>query len=306
MQQVIYADVLVIINMFVTYGIVRLTGIICHSEKKPVLLLIAALLSGIYSLIIISDIPDYIIILSRFPVGALFVFMSFRVYNFRHFIRLYSCFFVVNFLFAGLMFALWYLFSPKGMYFNNGIVYFNINIEMLAVLICVCYFSTLVLNRLTSFKAPVNTLYEVEIAYKGKTTFCKAFYDTGNSLKEPFTGYPVIVLNKDIASTLFDCEISLDAVKNGVPIFRPLFCSTVSGNEMLLCFRADRVRVKGVNCNFVTDMVYIALTNKKIKNGDYSALLSSEIFENKTNGKGDYYLATVIEENITETELSDF
>ena len=125
MQQVIYADVLVIINIFVTYGILRLVGIVCHSEKKQLMLPVASFLSGIYSLIILPDIPDYLIILSRFPMGAVLVIMSFRIYNPRHFVRLYSCFFVVNFLFAGLMFALWYLFAPKGMYFNNGIVYFK-------------------------------------------------------------------------------------------------------------------------------------------------------------------------------------
>lgn len=297
MQQIVYADVLFVINMFITYGMLRLVGIICRSEKRHLLTVLSSFLSGLYSLIIITPgVSDFAIILSRIPVCMLLVFISFRIFNVLHFVRLFSCFFMVNFLFAGIMFALWYLFSPKGMYYNNGIVYFNINIEMLAVLICVCYVFTLLLNKFISFRTPVNTLYEIEIFYENKSVKCRAFYDTGNNLRDAFTSYPVVVADRKTVQPLFECEISLESMKNGVPVFRPVFCSTVASQEMLLSFKADKINVKGVKCCFNTDKAYIAVSDKSFKNRDYSALLGSGIFENRSNEKGDSYLATVIKQ----------
>ena len=167
---------------------------------------------------------------------------------------------------------------------------------MLTVLICVCYFLSLVLNKLISFKAPVNTLYDIEIVYQNKSVRCRAFYDTGNNLRDVFTSYPIVVAEKQVVQSLFDCEISLESMKDGVPVFRPVFCSTVASDEMLLSFKADKILVRGVNISFCTDKVYVAVSDKRLKNTDYSALLGSGIFENRTKEKGDNYLATVIKQ----------
>ena len=302
MQQIIYADVLLIINMFVTYGILRLTGIICKSEKKQVALFLSSLLSGIYSLIIIiPDIPDWLIAVSRFPVSVAIVFFSFCVYNLRHFFRLFACFFAVNFVFAGIMLALWLFISPRGMYFNNGIVYFNISIEMLTMLVCVCYFLTLLFNKLISFRAPVNTVYDLQIFLGDRSVRMKAFLDTGNCLKDAFTGCPVIIVHKPSAQKLFDSEISLHSEKDGVPVFRPIPCSTVSGSEMLLSFKVDKIRIRGVKCDFERDKVYVAVTDKTIKNGDFSALLGSAVFENQIMRKDDDYFVSAFKNTSSDT-----
>lgn len=303
MQQIIYADVLVIINMFVTYGMLRLTGIICRSEKRQIAMFLSSLLSGFYSLIIIiPDISDFAVALSRLPVSVGIILLSFSVYNLRHFLRLFACFFAVNFIFAGIMFALWFFFSPKGMYFNNGIVYFNINIEMLAILVCVCYFLTLLFSKLISFSAPVNTVYELQIFLGGRSCSMKAFHDTGNCLKDVFTGYPIIVANKASVQKLFDCEISSESEKDGVPLFRPILCNTVSGSEMLLSFKVDKIRIRGVKCDFERDKVHVAITDKTIKNGDFSALIGSAVFENQIFEKGDDYLVSIFKNSDSYTK----
>lgn len=302
MQQIIYADVLVIINMFVTYGILRITGKICRSEKRQLGLFLSSVLSGAYALIIIvPEVPHWLINFSRLPVSVVIILLSFCVLNFRHFLRLFACFFAVNFIFAGMMSALWFFLSPKGMYFTSGIVYFNISIETLAVMICICYFATLLFNKLISFRTPVNTVYDLQIFLGDKSVRMKAFLDTGNCLKDAFTGYPIIVVHKASAQKLFESEISPFSEKDGVPLFRPILCNTISGSEMLLSFRVDKIRVKGVNCNFERDKVQIAVTDKAIKNGDFSALLGSAVFENQIVRKGDDNLVSIFKSNASDT-----
>ncbi len=295
MKQVIYADVLVILNLFITYGLLRLTGIICRSEKRQWLLMLACFLSGLYSLvIIIPNIPDFLVAVSRLPVSVMLVLLSFKVNNIRHFLRLFCAFFTVNFVFAGLMFFLWYFFAPAGMYFNNGIVYFNISIELLGVMICICYFAVLIFSKLISFKTPVNTMYVLTVFLKDKTVTCSAFFDTGNCLKDVFTSYPIIILDKKTAVSLFEKEISFELTNDkDIPIFHPVICTSVTGEEMLMCFKPDKIRIRGVKCDFETDRVCVAITDKLIKNGEYSALLGSEIFQNKTNETGDCHFSAI-------------
>ena len=134
------------------------------------------------------------------------------------------------------------------------------------------------------------------IFYDNKSVCCRAFYDTGNNLRDAFTSYPVVVADRQTVQKLFDCEISLESTKDGVPVFRPIFCSTVASDDMLLSFKADKIFVRGVNTRFYNDRVYIAVSDNMLKNKDYSALLGSGVFENRINEKGDNYLATTFKQ----------
>ena len=69
-----------------------------------------------------------------------------------------------------------------------------------------------------------------------------------------------------------------------------MFYGSISGNAFV--FQGG----KGVKCCFNTDKAYIAVSDISFKNRDYSALLGSGIFENRSNEKGDRYLATVIKQ----------
>ena len=44
----------------------------------------------------------------------------------------------------------------------------------------------------------------------------------------------------------------------------------------------DKVKIKGIEIYFETDKVYIALSERKIKGGDFGALLPGSLFKGKT------------------------
>lgn len=288
-MRVIYADILFVLNVYITYGLLLLTAFISKTSVKRLRLLSASLLSGLYSLIIlVPDISDTVLSLSRVPVSLLFVLVGFSAVNRRHFLRLTVSFFVVNFGFAGLMLALWYFFSPDSMYYNNGIAYFDIDALTLVVLTAVCWVVLKLFCRLLSFRAPHNTVYDLHIYYNDKTFLCRSLLDTGNSLTDPFTAYPVIIVYKGVfegvfGENIFDEKI---AVQNKL---RFIVCSTVSGERLLPCFKPSSVKIKSLEASFETDRVVVAITEKKLRNGDFEAILPPDLFVNQKCERGESY-----------------
>lgn len=288
-MRIIYADILFVLNVYITYGLLLLTALISKTSMKRLRLLFASLLSGLYSLIIlVPEISDSAVSLSRVPFCFLLIFVSCRVLNKRHLFRLVVSFFGVNFAFGGLMFALWYFFTPENLYYNGGIVYFDIDATTLVVLTAVCWVLLRAICKALSFKTPHNTVYDLHIYYKDKEFLCKSFLDTGNSLSDPFTAYPVVIVHKGVFEGIFSENIfdEKTALENKL---RFIVCSTVGGEGLLPCFRPSRVKISSLDGSFETDRVVVALTEKKLRNGDFEAILPPDLFVNQKSERGDSY-----------------
>ena len=282
-MQIIYADVLFILNVYITYGLLLLTAVITRSEIKRLRLLVSSFISGAYSLIIIiPDITDTAVSLSRIPASIVIVLTAFRIFNVRHFLRSFLGFFAVNFVFAGLMFSLWYFVCPQNMYYCNGIVYFDISAVTLVVLTAVCYLVMNIFHKFLSFRVPTNTVYDLWIIRDGRSYFCKSFLDTGNMLKDPFTGYPVIIVNSEVFGRAFSFDLS-DAEKMKEERLRFIVCSTVTKDGLLPSFVPEKVKISSLKSSYETERVVIAVTDRKLKNGDFGAILPSSIFESGGN-----------------------
>ena len=287
-MQVIYADVLVIVNIYINYILLRLCSKIARREAKSLRLFSASLVGGLYSLIILIDsVPDWLITVTKLVVGVLMLVIAFGFGNKRAFLRLTGAFLLVDIAFAGLMLALWLIFAPSTMVYCCGIVYFNINTMTLLILTVVCYLITGLAAKLIAFKTPKNTVYRLTVRFCSSEFICHAFFDTGNTLTEPFSGYPVIIIDPTVKD---ENGISLSEVfdKSG-KLCRIIPCSTLGQRSALTAFRPDSVKISGLECEFETNKVYIALSKDKILNGDYTALLAAKIFENTTNEKGKDY-----------------
>lgn len=279
MKQVVYADILFIINTYVTYALLRATGLVCKVPSSRLRTVLCSLLGGVFSFVVLFDsVPNYVIALSRIVFAAVLVFAMYFPMKRKKFLKLLLGFFLVNFVFAGLMFALWFFFAPQSMLFFAGIVYFDIDAITLIIYTAACYGIVSLGNSLLKMKAPSNSIFDLEIGYCGKTYTCRALLDTGNSLFEPFSSFPVIICERSVFETGF--EIAQDKIRL-VP------CSSVSGESVLKAFRPDTVQIKSPGSAIKTENVYVALTDNRIRNSQFGALLHPELFdaENERGGK---------------------
>ena len=285
MQRVIYADVLVVINIYITCFLLKSSALLAKVNPDRLRLFIASFLGGLYSLtVLLPDKLQNAISPIRFAAVALFVFVAFGFTSAKAFLRLSLCFLFCSFIFAGLMLALWYFVCPEGMYFNGSVVYFDIDIKALVILTVVCYAFITSFDRLFRTRAPVNTVFICKVLCNGREYSLRAFLDTGNRLKDYFTGKPVIIAHREHFSDLFPGEAEVENELNNEKI-RYIFCSTLSGKGLLPAFSPDSVHIKGAEYDFITDAVTVAITDKTLLNGEYDAILPVDLFDKNYDRK---------------------
>lgn len=118
---------------------------------------------------------------------------------------------------------------------------------------------------------------ELEIGIKNSRIILQALVDSGNLLKEPISGKPVVIVTLDAVRSILpveslclfrnkDINIPHDTLKKAKIRFIPT--STVGGHGLLLGFIPDLAKINGQ----ATD-TYIAIDCDKKSFGDYTAIV---------------------------------
>lgn len=283
LKTVIYADVLVFINIILNYFLLRATAKITSSERRPVRFLLASVLGGAYSLMIFVDgIPNIMILLINIIFSCVMVLVAFTINSFKAFMKKSASFFLSHAAFAGIMlFLCTFIFDDSAIY-KNGAVYFDLDILTLTVSAVACYAILSIISRFTKSKNPSECVYEIELSLNEKSVKMKALFDTGNALTDSFSGRPVIICEMSKAQKLFPNEIYNS---NGCPDitelkgFRLIPYSTVSSAGALPAFPIDKIQIDTENKYGSAEKIYVAVTENKLVSGDYSALLGVPVYD---------------------------
>lgn len=299
----VYVDVLVVLNIFVNYFLLSGASLILRKHPKRIFLVLGAFLGGLYSLIIfLPEIPDILSILMNIAASSIIVSATFLPRRIKEFFKEFAAFFAVNFLFAGLMLAVWILFKPKGMVYNNSAVYFNIDIKILVFSTIGCYIVLTIFSKILKRSAPSDKLYDVEISHKGRMVMTKALFDTGNTLSDGFSNTPVIVAQKSVVKKLvspslyeyFDGNAALPIDAGGEKI-RLIPFGSVGGNGMLKAVIIDEVKIPKEN--ITAEKVILAQSNNDFNSTEYSVLLGTQIFNDEEGKKHNEHHKKVITKN---------
>ena len=278
LKTVVYADVLVIVNLIVNYLLLRASAAVTGHGCRAWRLLVSAFAGGIFSLMIfIENIPVLVNFLIRIAFMLIMVITAFGIKSIKAFLKCCAAFFLVNSGFAGIMLALCTTVMPNSALYKNGVVYFDISIFTLTVSAIICYCILSIISRFLKSKAPQKSVYGIKIRYGENSVEGKALLDTGNTLCDCFSGRPVIIAEKEFIHNL--CDDDITSMKN----FRLIPFSTIKGSGALPAFMADKTEIC-INGKWLESReIYIAVTNKKIVSGGYSALFGMPFFETIEN-----------------------
>lgn len=266
-MQTVYADVLVILNTYVNFALLRLTALIDHSKVRRLRIFLAAVIGGFYSLIILWENPNSLVIFaSKIAVSLLMVLAAFGFSSIRGFLRRFAVFFGVSFVFAGLMLALWLFAAPEGMLFNNGTVYFRFDTMTLLIMTAVSYALVRLIFLFAQRHTPKGSIYDVEISLSKDTIKCSGLCDSGNSLCDFFTGLPVIIISPEL---LKGCEYAFD----GETKSRYIPAQTAGGETLIRIFRPECIHIKGVGFEKDNVAAYIGISGTELKNGEFKAII---------------------------------
>ncbi len=284
----VYADVLVALNILITYLILVSVRLVCRYATNKWGVAIACVLGGISALIIFCESMSVVwSVIYKLSVAAVITAVAFLPENLKIFLKTFFAFFGISFLFGGVMYGVEITFKPQNILYLNGTVYFDMSIKYLVGSVLVIYGIFVICNYFLSKKLGSNEIYKVKITFRNISTEILGFADTGNNLKDGMTGRPVIVAELSAVAPLFTFE-ETEFFKKGdfteVPEslktkIHLIPCNTVSGETLLPCVIPENVEYKIKNKKAHTDFVSMAICNKSLSSGEYKALLNSSIFD---------------------------
>lgn len=249
----IYGDVLFIVNWYVNFflilGVSRLTFAKISIKRA----LIAGGLGGLLAFQIL--LPPLGIPLSMalgLLNGGLVCWAAFGWKGIKSLVYQTFLFFTCSFIFAGLMTALSQYLPRRLIKANNGQVYMDFPLWKLGLFTAVAYGIICLFKRLINRKSALQESYRIIIAANGKTVSLDAMADTGNLLRDSFTGRFVVVCPAEklegIIAISKECSAYEDAIdliseNPGLRGLRLIPYGTASGKGLLPVFLPDKLYI---------------------------------------------------------------
>lgn len=294
MKQTIYFDVLISVNLFINYFLLLSVAKILNLKPVRKRLILGAFVGALYSLVILlPPINGIFSLFLKLIMSASIVLLAFKWVSNRLFLKIIMVFYGVNFLFGGIIFCLWYFAMPNVIFMNNNMIYLNLSPLFLVTATFLAYLAILLMNKITGRQNILNLDCEILIKFNEKSVILEAKVDTGNTLREPFSGLPVVVVQYKFIKQIvpepikeYFCvfnnvhtyaeKISYDVQK--LKDFRLVPYKTISGTGLLPAFKPTYIKILSKNQDIKKD-AYIAVCSEKIFNDEFHALINSELIE---------------------------
>ncbi|MEG2428845.1 MAG: sigma-E processing peptidase SpoIIGA, partial [Oscillospiraceae bacterium] len=284
-RQTIYIDVLVLINIYIGYFLFASTKRLLNLKINRWKFAISCVLCGFSSLLILIDMNAVELIITKIFCLIIICLPVFFNKNIKYFIKCVLTFFIVNIIFGGMMFAIWYFITPPAMQFKNGIVYFDISAIMIAIFTIITYIIICIFTHFFRRKTDNCDSYDMKISYQGREVLVHSMLDTGNKLSDIYSGLPVILcsiksMKSLINQQLIDCVKSNEIlaydeklqkflIKEHIKII-PICC--VSGKSSVLAFKPDNLVLLNKKGEKIHINGLIGLTENGFCDGEYDCI----------------------------------
>lgn len=266
MNRGIYVDVLLVLNFLADYVLLVSAQLLGRRRLYRGRLALAALLGALSSLAIFLPLQSFGAQWSgKLALSAAMLRVAEPWQGWRRFLWGWVQLFGVSFLYGGAMTALM-LGSGPWFFWRNGALY--LTLTPLSLLLCLgAGFGILQLYQRHCPREPdPGRKLEVELKLLGKSLRCAALWDSGNSLREPFSGLPVVVLDRG----LFPEGLSREQL-------RLIPCSTVSGSTLLPAVRGESLELLEPGEKLCYEQFYVARSQEPLAAQGCQLLLSSAL-----------------------------
>lgn len=277
-----YADVIFIENLIINYIILYLTKRFSRSNTNNAKLIFSSALGALYVILIFFSLPNIIYSLTfKIIISILMVAIAFGFNRFHEFIRVLSIFYLVSFIIGGTAFALIYV----------------VNIDIRQIIIAALFFAILLTyigwGYISKKNIESNILYKLHIEMDNKVRDVKAILDTGNTLHDPISNYPVAIVEYDAVKELlpeklkdvfdsmgnesiFEMTKAVDDDKWLKRLRLVPFNSIGNDSGILIGFIPDNLVVEGYRKSQKNAIVGIYF-KKLNETSDYEALIGTEL-----------------------------
>jgi len=290
---VVYADLLFFENLLANCFILKLTSMMSGLPAKLWRIVLSSSAGALYAVFAVIMWSNPLI--ASLPVKILFsmlmVLIAFRVKSTADLLRRWGIMLLTAFMLGGCTYAISGLFGGS-MLTYGGLMYLSPQGVLKAFLFAagICVMLVRPIGRILSGKAVrEGNIVLVNVTLGKRSARFNALIDTGNSLIDPLTGYPVIIVEAESVKNIVPPEIYDFFLSNGAPDremgpdINPLwksrmhlipFKSIGRENGILAGFRPDAIRVLHGNSFKEIKNAIIGICGIKLSsNSRYTALL---------------------------------
>ena len=282
-EKTIYGDILTVINFTMDYLALYITAKIMHLKPHPKKLTISAILGAIYSLIIIAfNLNTFFTVTISIITSILLTKIAYGKQKYTVLFKNTLVFYIVNFALGGGITAICNILNiwqnKRGISINGTFdtIYGDLPFGMLVIVALFCGILSTVSGKIIKERSAKKEC-DLEIAINNNKKNVKALIDSGNFLKEPISGKPVIIVGFDTVRSILPIDMFEIFKTNNINISSELFqktklrfipTTTLGGQRLLLALSPDFV---GVN-EKETD-AYIAIDTQNGEYGGYTAIV---------------------------------
>jgi len=276
---VIYGDILLALNWWIDFllllGVRRALG----GGARPWRLAAGALLGAATCFVLfLPPMAVWWTLLIKLGAAVLMVLVAFRWRGWRELTRRVFLLFALSAGLAGLCGALYFFVAPEGFYMINGVVYYAFPPLLLVGLSVLCYVLLWLSERLMRRRAPVDRMFRVTLTVEEEQVTFPCLYDSGNHLVEPFSGHPVLVVERDVAEQVMEVPHSVEDLPVGGG-WRLIPYDTLRGGGLLPAFVPRRLSVATPQGERAISECDVAVCDR-LGRGEYRGLMGSAMGEN--------------------------
>ena len=281
---VIYLDVLIAVNWAIDYLLLSATARILRLVPKGWRLVLGGFMGAISAcLIFLTNAPTLLILVLHFACACILIKVTFPFSKVSVFLKQVLVFYVSSALFSGIVSALWSLVKSEMFYACNGVVYFDISPLLLTFFAVISYAVIRVYEYITRRKAPHGYEYCLHIDDGNGVCECRALYDTGMHLTEPFSGKPVVIVEQALIEPYLSVELRevlrCTTVPNAASIYtrvRLIPYHSLGSGGLLPAFVPRHMTVASYDrIQHDISGTYVALSTN-LGRGEYRALVGSD------------------------------
>ncbi len=275
----IYLDIIFFENTLMNYIILYATGFVQKRKMKNLKLIISSIIGAIYAIIsYLNLIPIYSTPFMKILLSSIMIYVAFNNENIKQMIKNLLLFYLTSFVIGGCALALLYMISPQNIHFQNGVLVgtYPMKVTLISGIVgfLIIQYSFSLNKRQMKIK---DLLCDLEIAINNQKVKMKGYIDSGNTLKDPLSKKPVIIVEKNIIEKIVDVEKLMGGDEN-LKIRLIPFKSIGKQNGMLIGIKPQYIKIKYNENQVKTNNVIVGIYDKKISK-NYSALIGLELLE---------------------------
>lgn len=204
MGMAVYIDILFLRELLVDGAVLLTTAWACHVRPKPWRVLAAAAFGACYVVLMLFPQLSVLFTLAvKIAFSFIMIWITFGFHSLQRFVRIILAFYAVNFVAAGAVLGLYYLFMQgsgevwRTVSFSGGSVHAELKLGIfyfIAAFIIGLYTYRSVLAQKREKELIGTHLAEVTITIGEQQYACIGLIDTGNQLYDPLTRTPVMVM----------------------------------------------------------------------------------------------------------------